>query len=339
VSEEGAGTFFGNRRLVARLRTKVSEGRLPHGLIFSGPDGIGKRTFALRLAEALNCASPGGADEECGRCDSCRKIGAGRHPYVSMVTVEEDASEIKIEQIRRIRSQLELAAPVGAARVFLIDPADRMKAASSNALLKALEEPPDRTYFFLMTTNVHQLLVTIRSRCQIYHFSPLSLEEIRAWGVTDELVVRSSQGSIGRAISTDAEQLKALRDTLLEFLETAVNAREEDLAGLLGASADLARSKDEYREKLRTLGILVSDILYAREGIDDRIVNIDEIERIRQLASGVDLSRIVQIADCIRFIERALKNYVNRQMLTDALTLTLNAETSQILNDKAWEYR
>ena len=336
--ESGGRPFLGNAALVGRLQAKVAEGRLAHGLVFSGPDGVGKRTFALHLGQALNCSNQTGG-QACGNCNSCRKIVAGTHPGVATISLQDDASQIKIEQIRKIRSQLELSALEGDARVFLIDPAERMSPGAANALLKALEEPPERTYFILITANAHELLLTIRSRCQLYHFAPLRLAEIRASGVDDELVARWSRGSIGLALSTDPDRLRETRDTLLEFVEIAVNATERDLAGLPGASADLARSKDDYREKIRALGVLVSDLLYAKEGIEDRIVNIDEVDRIRQIAAGIDMSRIVQIGDCIRFIESALRHYVNRQMLTDMLALTLNSETSQILNDKPYQYR
>jgi DNA polymerase-3 subunit delta' len=323
----------------------VSEGRLPHGLIFSGPEGVGKSTFALEVAQALNCPvrrsdpAHGSVGMGCGRCDVCRRVVSGVYPEVSTMSLEDDASQIKIEQVRRIRSQLDMEALAGRARVFLIDPADRMTTGAANALLKALEEPPPRTYFILITTNAHELLVTIRSRCQVYHFAPLRLQEIRESGIDDELVVRWSQGSIGRALATDPDELREIRDELLEFLELAVTGTGEDLVTLIGASAELSRSKDEYRGKVRALGVLVSDLLFASAGLEERIVNIDQIERIHAIASGVALERIVQIGDCIRFVESALKHYVNRRMLTDSLLLTLNSRTSQILNDKPWEYR
>lgn len=336
MSEPGLGAFHGNRHLVRRLERKVAEGRLPHGLLFAGPEGIGKRTFALRLAQALNCSRSEPQGAACGVCGSCRRIRSGIHPDVTMVTLLDDASLIKIEQVREVRSQLELGALEGRARVFLVDPAERMSPGAANALLKALEEPPDATHFILITTNPHAMLVTIRSRCQVYHFAPLGRDEVRASGVEDELVVRWSRGSVGRALSTDPDRLRALRDQLLDFVETAVTASEEELAVLPGASAELARSKDEYRETIRAIGVLVSDLLYVRQGAEERIVNIDQADRIRRIAAGVDLARIAQIGDCIRFIESALRNYVNRQMLSDALVLTLNRETAQILDDKPW---
>src|SRR2546426_10886238 len=105
----------------------------------------------------------------------------------------------------------------GRNKVFIIVPADWLNAEAANALLKGLEEPPENSFFILITINVHELLLTVRSRCQIYHFTPLTLSEIRQHGITDELTVRWSQGSIGRALSVDIAQLKSERETILDF--------------------------------------------------------------------------------------------------------------------------
>ena len=329
-------SFVGNGPIVERLRTKLREERLPHALIFSGPEGVGKHTFALQMAQALNCT---GNDRPCGICGPCRKIQRGSHPDVTVLGVEAGASQIKIEQIRKVRSMLQVEPLEGLAKIFLIDPAERMTPGAGNALLKALEEPPPKTHFFLITTNVHALLITIRSRSQTYHFSPVPLDEIRRSGIENELVVRWSQGSIGRALATDPEELVENRDMLLGFLETALTVRDEDLVELLSASAELARSKDDYRERIRILGVLISDLMFLKEGIAERLVNVDVQERLNALQARVSLERIVQIGVFIKFIEANLKYYLNRQMMADMLLLTMNESTAEILNDKPWEYR
>src|SRR5438132_8962847 len=216
-------SFVGNRKVIERLRKKLREDRFPHGLIFSGPDGVGKHTCATMIAKALNCtnAKPG---EFCGACTSCRKIESGTHPDVMTISVEDEATRIKIAQVRQLLGTLDLHPLEGRNKVFIIDPADLLNEEAANALLKGLEEPPENSFFILITVNVQELLLTVRSRCQVYHFTPLTLDEIRQNGVTDELTVRWSQGSIGRARSLDVARLKSEREVLLDFLETVVTA-------------------------------------------------------------------------------------------------------------------
>src|SRR5262245_4710459 len=95
------GDFIGNQKILARLGDKLREGRLPHGLIVSGPEGVGKHTLAVMLAKTLNCRMAGSGDF-CGACPSCRKIDARTHPDVMTVSVEEDATQIKIGQVRQM---------------------------------------------------------------------------------------------------------------------------------------------------------------------------------------------------------------------------------------------
>ncbi len=332
-----ADPFLGNDRVISQLESKLAQGRLPHALIFTGPEGVGKRTCALRIAKALQCEKH--ESPACGACPQCHKIEKGLHADVITLTLEADASQIKIEQIRKLRSTLEFEPLEGSAKIYLIDPAERMTAGAANALLKALEEPPPTTYFFLITTNSRELMATIRSRSQTYQFSPVPLEEIRKAGIVDERVVRWSQGSVGRALETDTEELLLEREMLLSFLETVMTARAEGLVDLISAGAELARSKDDYRDRIRILGVLVSDLMFLEVGMDHRLVNVDIRERLENLKSTVSLDRIVQVGDCLKFIESNLKYYVNRQMMADRLALTLNPSTSEFLNDNPWEYR
>jgi DNA polymerase-3 subunit delta' len=332
-----ADPFLGNERIISQLEGKLAEDRLPHALIFTGPEGVGKRTCALRIAKTLQCQNH--QSPACGTCAQCQKIEKGLHVDVMTLTLEADASQIKIERIRKLRSTLEFKPLEGTAKVYVIDPAERMTPGAANALLKALEEPPPATYFFLITANSRDLLATIRSRSQTYHFSPVPLAEIRNAGIVDERVVRWSQGSIGRAMETDIEELLSHREMVLTFLETVMTARDEALVDLISASADFARSKEDYRDRIRILGVLVSDLMFLEIGVDQRLVNVDIRERLERLQNTVSLDRIVQVGDCLRFIEANLKHYVNRQMMSDRLALTLNPSTAEFLHDKSWEYR
>lgn len=323
-------SFIGNRKIIERLRTKLREGRFPHGLIFSGPEGAGKHTAAIMVTKSLNCrdAAPG---EFCGQCSQCRKIEAGTHPDVMTLFVEEGATQIKIAQVRRLLEMLDLQPLEGRNKVFIIDPADLLNPEAGNALLKGLEEPPENSFFILVTVNVHELLLTVRSRCQVYNFTPLTLEEIRQHGISDELTVRWSQGSIGRAKSLDVARLKSEREMLLDFLETVITATEAQFPDLLAASADLGRAKQDFEDRMAILPVLIADVLYLKEGVPATVVNIDIRDRLNKLAAAASADRLIRMSEFLGFIESSLKNHVNKQMLTDMLALISNETASQWL--------
>jgi len=320
--------FIGNRKIVERLRSKLRETRFPHGLIFSGPEGVGKHACATMLAKALNCRNAAIGDF-CDVCPSCRKIESGVHPDVITATVQEDATQIKIAQVREILSILDLQPLEGRNKVFIIDPADALSPEAANALLKGLEEPPENTFFILITVNVQELLLTVRSRCQIYHFIPLTLDEIRQHGITDELTIRWSQGSIGRARSLDISRLKGERSIMIDFLETAFTATQDEFQDLLGVSSELGRAKQDFDNRMTVLSVLLADVLYIKEGMRYKIVNIDIEAKLTQLAAPVSSERLVRVSEFLRFIESSLKNNVNRQMLTDVLAITSNESAAQ----------
>lgn len=324
--------FLGNRRVVEQIEQKLAHGRLPHGLIFTGPDGVGKHTLAVGIAQMLNCRA---SDRPCGVCDPCRRIARENDAHVTTITVEEDASEIRIGQIRELRETFAVEVEQAAARVVIVDPARRMTAQAANALLKVLEEPPPRTYFVLITNNLTDLLATVRSRCQTYRFAPLSPDEIRSAGVTDDLVVRWSEGRVGFALTAEPGPLGQMRDAMLDFLEHAIRAEDRALAGLPSASADIARDKETYVEKLHVLVVLVADLLRLKHSMVPDVVNIDRLERLSRAAEAVTLDQLVTIGDTIATIETALGFHVHRQTLTDTLALSINPRTSEILNDKA----
>lgn len=313
--------FIGNPSIVQRLEAKLEGGRLAHALIFSGPEGVGKHTCAVRIAQALNCTAPG--PTACLECGTCRRIGEGTFTDVTTVTVEPDASQIKISQIRDLRSLIALEPLEGKATVTIIDPADAMTPGAANALLKSLEEPPSTSYFFLITAKSQELLPTIRSRSQTYHFSPLTLEELRRSGVTDELTLRWAQGSVGRALGAEPALLRQARDEMLGLLERALIDDRPTLGALIGTSGKLGREKEDYQDRLRMLALLVRDILLFKEGFQYRLINIDVRDRIERQADSLDVDRLLKIYEEMRFIDLNLKYHLNRDLMADSLVLAM----------------
>src|SRR5712672_3296590 len=164
----------GQQHVTRTLSNAVQSDRVAHAYIFSGARGVGKTTTARVLAKALNCVK-GPAAEPCNECDSCREIGLGS----SLDVIEIDAASNRgIDQIRELREMVRYAPAASRSKVVILDEAHMLTGEASNALLKTLEEPPDRVIFVMATTEPENLEDTIRSRSQHFHFRALTFNEI-----------------------------------------------------------------------------------------------------------------------------------------------------------------
>jgi DNA polymerase-3 subunit delta' len=169
------GSVRGHDRVVASLRRAAEGGRLPHALLFVGPEGVGKRLFAQTLAQALLCErSRESAFEPCGACPACHQVAAGSHPDVLTVSKPEDRHELPIDAIRQLNHDLALAPMRGRRRLAIVDDADDLSDEASNAFLKTLEEPPPGAVLILVGTAPELQLDTILSRCRVVRFEPLA---------------------------------------------------------------------------------------------------------------------------------------------------------------------
>jgi DNA polymerase-3 subunit gamma/tau len=168
--------LVGQEHVTETLANAIKNDRVAHAYIFSGARGVGKTTAARILAKALNCVH-GPTATPCGECDSCREIAAG----TSLDVIEIDAASNRgIDQIRELREMVRYAPASSRSKVVILDEAHMLTGEASNALLKTLEEPPDRVIFVLATTQPEDLVDTIRSRSQHFHFRALTFGEITA---------------------------------------------------------------------------------------------------------------------------------------------------------------
>src|SRR5580692_3186793 len=166
--------IVGQQHVTRTLQNAIETGRVAHAYIFSGARGVGKTTTARILAKALNCVH-GPTPEPCNDCDSCREIATGN----SLDVLEIDAASNRgIDQVRELRDMVRYAPAGGRYKVILLDEAHMLTSEASNALLKTLEEPPDKVVFIMATTQPEDLVDTIRSRSQHFHFRALTFAEI-----------------------------------------------------------------------------------------------------------------------------------------------------------------
>jgi DNA polymerase-3 subunit gamma/tau len=241
--------LVGQSHVTSTLANAIKNDRVAHAYIFSGARGVGKTTAARILAKAMNCAK-GPTAEPCGECDSCKEIAAG----TSLDVIEIDAASNRgIDQIRELREMVRYAPAASRSKVVLLDEAHMLTSEASNALLKTLEEPPDRVIFVMATTQPEDLSDTIRSRSQHFHFRALTFAEIT--GRLEEIankenlkiepgalavIARMAEGSLRDALSL-LEQARAYCGDVIpdkEVRELLGVVPEDSLNELIAAIAE-----------------------------------------------------------------------------------------------------
>jgi DNA polymerase-3 subunit delta' len=320
--------------------------RLPGALLFSGEEGIGKKLFALEVARSLNCRSPHGA-QGCGECSACQRIGRLNYPQseesddwkniiwtdhgdVGMVVAPRRV--LLVDQMRQIEREANFRPFEGKARVFLIDEADKLNEPAANALLKVLEEPPPTSHLILITSQPAMLLPTVRSRCQVVRFSPLTAAEIKEYLIRNQnisskeaaLRARLARGSIGRALASDISTLEDQRSAMVEVLEALALTRDRLL--LLRAAEDLndARYKDEYEARLDILETLIRDALALAVGTPQtQIINEDLLSQLSRISQRITTAQAATWITQIEELREQLIVNINRKVATDALFMSM----------------
>jgi DNA polymerase-3 subunit delta' len=347
----------GNHRVKNLLRRILETGRVPGAMLLTGEDGIGKKLFALEIARALNCRAPKGA-EGCGHCPSCIRISKFNfpqsaesddwkgiiwtdHPDVGMVVAPKRL--LLVEQMRQIEREANFRPYEGRARVFLIEDADKLNDSSANALLKVLEEPPHTSHIVLLTSRPAMLLPTIRSRCQMIRFSPLTAEEIETHLTENKLAgatearsrARVARGSLGRALEQDFGEYTSQREAMLRVLKALASG--DNRTELLRSAEELnaAPVKDEYESRLDVLETLIRDAwMLALDSPSESIVNEDLLGQLKQIAKSLDGVRPARWISQIEEMREQLVVNINRKASTDALFLTMAASTAAELPPK-----
>ena len=166
-------SVVGQKALTTTLKNAVKSGKLAHAYLFCGPRGVGKTTCARIFAKAINCMNPTQDGEACGECESCKAFAEQRSYNIFEL---DAASNNSVEHIKSLMEQTRIPPQVGKYKVFIIDEVHMLSSAAFNAFLKTLEEPPAHVIFILATTEKHKILPTILSRCQIYDFERMTVE-------------------------------------------------------------------------------------------------------------------------------------------------------------------
>jgi DNA polymerase-3 subunit delta' len=281
-----------------RERLLQDPARLPHALLLSGPPGIGKQSFAMTLAHALLCATPGPDGEPCGQCQGCHWFAQATHPDFQRIEPEVDEEtgkqrpEIRIEQVRNLVDFFALTAHQRGWRIAVIAPAERLNTAAANGLLKTLEEPPPRSLLLLISDHPRRLPATVRSRCQQVAMPIPARSEALDWLVTQRVPVDQAAALLDEAGGAPLAALALHGDTVRG------ERRARCLTALVGlrpeALLDLAAGKDQLVEThgwlRRWLHDLISQSLAGQ--VHFFATHREDLQR---LAARADLARLLAL--------------------------------------------
>lgn len=234
-------SVVGQKHITSTLRNAIERGQLAHAYLFCGPRGVGKTTCARIFAKAINCLHPHGA-EACNECESCRAFNEGRSLNIHEL---DAASNNSVEDIRTLIDQVRVIPQVGRYSVFIIDEVHMLSAAAFNAFLKTLEEPPAHAIFILATTEKHKIIPTILSRCQIYDFNRIRVED----GVEYLKYIASQEG-----ITYDEESLN--------LIAQKADGGMRDALSMFDKAVSFCGTTLRYPEVAQTLNVLDYDTYF-----------------------------------------------------------------------------
>ncbi|MGD0462831.1 MAG: DNA polymerase III subunit [Tepidisphaeraceae bacterium] len=336
--------IFGQDAVIASLRATVAADRLPHGLIFAGPEGVGKATTASALAAFFLCERPG-SDDACGKCRSCHAIASGIHPDFHVITKElgrlhDKSGSSKATQLSINVIRYNLAEPagrktvLGRGKVFLVEQAELMTDAAQNALLKTLEEPAGRCLIVLLTIQAGDLLPTIRSRCQTLRFPSLPRQlvatHLQRRGIDAATVAAAadfSDGSLGVALRWIEDGILAHARAVAESMDSILAGEGSDLADLLRKAADAYAAKALERDELASKDSAVRTGLGVYLSIAARRIR----QRLRPDADANFLDHACDAVEAIARAEKYLAANVNVSLVLEQLAAALQDNAVQDL--------
>ena len=330
--------LLGHEWAVDMLRQHAARGDVRHAYLFCGPPGLGRRTLALRLAQALNCEKPIAAGVPCQTCRDCKQIENMQHPDLNVIEpaiIDPDDrkelipalnGEIRIQQIRDLQRTFNLKPYQSKYRAALFLRFEKANDNAANALLKTLEEAPAHAILLLTADAPEQLLPTIVSRCEILRLRPLPIEAIEA-----DLIERGLDTERARLLAHISGGRPGYARRMLED-ETLLEKREErlnDLQTLLPAPrvekfsyADkLSKDKETMRQAILIWLSYWRDVMLRVAGAETPLINIDRNMEIEFLAGRLDLSTARRVVGDLESALEQMDKNVNSKLLVEVLLL------------------
>jgi DNA polymerase-3 subunit delta' len=347
----------GHRSLLTLISGAIQRSSLPQSLIFSGPEGVGKRLAAIGLAQTINCLNrvsaaaddAGDGDalpvDACGVCAACRRIAQGNHPDVIVTEIGAN-----LDDFRGLIESAGYRPFEGKHRVFILDDADRLSMQIQNALLKTLEEPPPSSSFVLVTSRPDLLLITVRSRCPMLRFGRLPAGDVERLltgkhgidAARAHAAALAGEGSVGRALIEASDEGTDTRDLVEQALTVVQNARgpadKLRAAGMLlepGETKSRPRGKggrivskaagerDLLGQRLAALNAALRDLAAVGTGASPGTLSSAPSHALQTLVKGFGAQRLLSAFDAVGQAQQALDRNVSPKTVADWLAFQL----------------
>lgn len=251
-------TVVGQQSITSTLKNAIERGQLAHAYLFCGPRGVGKTTCARIFAKAINCMNPNGA-EACNECESCRAFNEGRSLNIHEL---DAASNNSVDDIRALIEQVRIMPQIGKYSLFIIDEVHMLSQQAFNAFLKTLEEPPKHAIFILATTEKHKIIPTILSRCQVYDFNRIRVED--------------SVGYLKQIAQTEGVKYD---EESLNLIAQKADGGMRDALSMFDKAVSFCNSELQYKQVAQTLNVLDYDTFFR---MTDLLLGGDYVEALLQ---------------------------------------------------------
>jgi len=329
--------LIGHNWAVDLLREHVVNGSLRHAYLFTGPQGVGRRTLALRLAQAINCPQPLAPGEPCRACRTCTQIEQMQHPDLSIVQAEVEGGTLKVEQVRELQHSLALTPYAARYRVAILLRFEEAHASAANALLKTLEEPAPQVVLVVTAESAEVLLPTVVSRCEVLRLRPAAVDEVsqalQARGSMSpeqaSLLAHISGGRVGYALrlSETPELLEQRQAWLDDHRRLLTGNRVERFAYADQITKFKPNERDlMLRELNARLNIWLSlwrDVLLRAAGASASLANPDREIEIQELVERIALPDALRIVSAIERTLALIDRNVNTRLATEVFMLDL----------------
>lgn len=301
-------------KLIKNIRKGISQ----HAYIFEGERGGGSLSAAKLFANALVCGKKEVAP--CGTCTSCILAKAGNHPDISVIAPQEDKKNIVVEQVRELLKDAAKKPYENSKKVYIIAYGNEMNEQAQNAFLKILEEPPEYAVFVILAENMESLLPTVRSRCEIIKFPPVSRNKIKDILKNNypniknaDFLAHFSGGNIEKAkkLAKD-EGFMPLRRGAIDILPKILSG---DIAQSYDAAEFAELNKDDAETILNLWIGFLRDIMLIQNDGEKYIVNIDYKDKLINISQRIDEKRIINAINEMQNAYQMLKRYVNLHIL------------------------